>query len=74
LRAGVSAAAAVGGAIDALVERKAQPTETDAVARIPQLDRLLAAIRDAPAIRPEPIDRPQVRAEIDKVFRALWSR
>jgi predicted nucleotidyltransferase len=74
LRAGVSAAAAVGGAIDALVERKAQATEKDAVARIPQLDRLLAAILAAPAIRPEPIDRPQVRAEIDKVFRALWSR
>jgi predicted nucleotidyltransferase len=65
---GTSVAAGVRGAIDALVERKAQATEKDMSARIPELDRLLSGILATPEIRPRPIDRPDMRAEIDRLF------
>jgi predicted nucleotidyltransferase len=68
LRAGVSLVAPVGGAIDALVERKAVATEKDVTARLPELDRLIAGILETPETRPQPIDRPEIRAEIDRAF------
>lgn len=68
LREDVSMAALVRGAIDDLVHRKAQATEKDLAGRIPDLDRLIAGILTTPEIRPQAIDRPEVRAEIDRAF------
>jgi hypothetical protein len=48
------------GAIDELVRRKAEATEKDLSIRIPELDRLIAAILAVPETRPQPIDRPEV--------------
>lgn len=56
------------GAIDGLVRRKAEATEKDLSIRIPELDRLIAAILAVPETRPQPIDRPEVRAGIDRLF------
>jgi len=71
LREGVSAAALVSGEIEALVQRKSQATEKDTGARIPALDRLLTEILADPAIRPQPVGRPEVRTEIDQAFRDI---
>jgi len=68
LRAGTSVAAGIRGVIDALVERKAQATEKDACARLPELDRLIAGILSEPVLRPQPIHRPEVRTEVDRLF------
>jgi predicted nucleotidyltransferase len=68
LREGVSVAASVGAAIDDLVQRKAQVTEKDMGARIPALDGMMIGILAEPEIRPQPLDRPEVRGEIDSVF------
>jgi predicted nucleotidyltransferase len=68
LREGVSVAASVRGVTDELIGRKAKATEKDLGARIPELDRMMAEILAEPAIRPQPIDRPEVRAEIDQAF------
>jgi predicted nucleotidyltransferase len=68
LLGGTSIAAGLQGVIDALVRQKAQATEKDLAARSPDLDRLIAGILAVPEVRPQPIDRPDVRAAIDRFF------
>jgi uncharacterized protein len=65
---GKSVTAGARGVIDDLVQRKAQATERDMSAPIPELDGLIAGILAEPMLRPQTSDRPEVRAEIDRVF------
>jgi predicted nucleotidyltransferase len=65
---GVSVAGSLHRAIDELVQQKARATETDTSVRIPELDRWIAGILAEPVLRPRPIDRPDVRGEIDRIF------
>ena len=70
---GTSVATGARDAIDELVRRKAQATEKDMSSRIPELDRLIGGILADPEIRPQPIERPEVRAEIDRLFLEILS-
>ena len=70
---GTSVATGVRESIDVLVGRKAQSTEKDVGARIPELDRLIGAILAEPELRPKPDDRPEARAEVDRLFLDILS-
>jgi predicted nucleotidyltransferase len=70
---GTSVAESVRAAIEDLVRLKAEATEKDSGARIADLDHLIAEILAEPEIRPLPLERPEIKGEIDRFFLDILS-